>query len=125
MPGVELEFYGRDLLAAASDSFGRPPPFCADLLESSAIPVQRGLSAAQGLPALHDYVHVFRIQFHTAADALGQFGGGQSGAAPQEGLVYQLTALDVIQDRAPHEVHGLLSGVVILLLIRSAHDELG
>src|SRR5258708_27880853 len=43
----------------------------------------------------------------------------------QEGLVHQLATLGVIQDRAPHQIYGLLGGVVVLFFIRSAHDELG
>ena len=49
---------------------------------------------AERLPALDDHIHVLRIQFHAAADALGQFRGGQRGAAAEERLVDQLAALE-------------------------------
>jgi hypothetical protein len=51
------------------------------------------LLAAQRLPALHNYIHVFRVEFDPAADALRQFRGRQRGAAAQERLVNQLPAL--------------------------------
>src|ERR1035438_2586762 len=84
-------------------------------VEGTAVPVEGGLPARQILPTLHDDVSVLRIEFHTAAHALGHFRRGERGATTEKRLVYKLTAPDVIQDRTPHQIHRLLSGMIILL----------
>ena len=71
----------------------------------------------QFLPALDDDVNVLRIELDAVADALGEFGGGQRGAAAQERLVHQLAPLGVVQDRAPHQIDRLLRRVIELLLV--------
>ena len=90
-----------------------------DLLERSAVAVERGFLARQRLPALDHDVHVLRIQLDSAADALGEFRGRQRRAAAQERLVHQFAALGVVQDRAPHQLDRLLRRVIELLLVAS------
>jgi hypothetical protein len=72
MPTAKLGLRVRDLLAAARDSCCPTPAFLGDLLERPPVALQLGLFARQRLPALHDYVHVLRIQLDAAADALGE-----------------------------------------------------
>ena len=65
------------------------------------------------------HVDVLRIQLDAEADALGQFRGRQRGAAAEERIVNQFAALEVVQDRAPHQLDRLLRGVIELLLVAS------
>src|ERR1035437_8406773 len=124
IPGADFGFDLSPLPAAASDSRGYLPAFLSDLLERPPVAVERGFPAGQRLPALDHYVHVFGIQFDAAADALGQFGGGQRRAAAQEWLVHQFAALQVIEDRAPKKFDRFLRGMIEFLLVRTAHAEL-
>jgi hypothetical protein len=59
-----------------------------DLFEREAVAVERGLLVAQRLPALDRHVRVLRIQFHAAADALGEFRGGKAGTLSSPRLVW-------------------------------------
>ncbi len=113
MPGTDLNFDGRDLPAAASHSAG-VLPFCCNLLKLPAIAIELGFLSGQRLPPLHDHIDVFGIQFHAAADPLRQFRGREGCAAAQEGLVYQFSAFQVIENRAPHQFDRLLRGVIVL-----------
>ena len=88
MPSAELEFHVRHLLAATSYSLRPLLAFRSDLFEGPVVAVQLGLVAAECLPALHDHINVFRVQFHSAADALGEFSGGQRGTAAKKRLVH-------------------------------------
>jgi hypothetical protein len=51
--GEKLRLDGRNLPAAALDSCWLLPPFSGNLLERSAVTVEVGGFAADGLPALH------------------------------------------------------------------------
>src|SRR5262249_4450832 len=115
----------RDLPAAAHNSHCLLPPFQGDLSKGTSIAIQHCFLTAQPLPALDDYVYVFRIEFDAIADASSHLGSSQSGTAAQKRFVNKLTALSVVQDRSAHQFHRLLRRVVKLVLIRSAHDELG
>jgi hypothetical protein len=70
-----------------------------DLLERSPVAVQRGFLAGQPLPALHNNVNIFRIQFHAVTDPLRQFGRRERAATADEPVIYPLAALGVVQDR--------------------------
>jgi hypothetical protein len=59
MPGANLGFDGRDLLAATRDSCHLPFP--GKVLERAAIPFQLGFLAAERLPPLHGHVNVLWI----------------------------------------------------------------
>src|SRR5260370_27733783 len=83
MTSAKLRFQVPDLLAAACDSLRPLLAFCRDLLEGSPVAIELGLAAAQGLPTLHDHVHVLGIQLHPTADALGEFCRGQRSSAAQ------------------------------------------
>src|ERR1035437_6121024 len=86
--GADLGFDLSHLPAAARDSCCPDPAFLGDLLESPPVDIEAGFLAGQRLPALDHYVNVFGIQFDAAADALGEFGGGQRRTAAQEWLVH-------------------------------------
>jgi hypothetical protein len=80
-------------------------------------PIQDGRLLGQFRVPLANHVHVLRIEFHAVADALGQVSGGERRATPQEGLINHFAALGVIQNRAPHQLHRLLRGMIKFLLI--------
>src|ERR1017187_74846 len=87
---------------ARSVSFSHAPDSQAllgDLVEGTAIALQRGLAARQPLPAQNHRVHIRLVKLDAPADALGDFRGGQRGAAAQEWVVDGLAALRVIQQR--------------------------
>jgi hypothetical protein len=71
MAGAELSLDVRNLPAEARDSCRALFAHLSDLLKRPTVAVKLGLFATQRLPALHDHVHVLRIQFHAAADAFG------------------------------------------------------
>ncbi len=81
------------------------------------------LLVGQSLPALHDYVRVLRIEFHSTADPFGDFGGGQCCATTHKRFVHQLATLRMVQDRAPHQIDRLLRWVIEFRFVRSTHDE--
>jgi len=60
MAGPERPFDFRDLLAAASDSFGPPPAFRRDLFEGAPIWLELRWFAAERLPTLDHHIHVIR-----------------------------------------------------------------
>src|SRR5437016_1747847 len=95
------------------------------LLEPAAVAIQEDRLIGQLRVPLANHVHVLGIEFYAIADALGQFSSGERRATPQEGFIYYFAAIDVIQDRAPHQLDRFLRGVIKLLLIGSTHDELG
>src|SRR3954453_19491990 len=125
MPSSDLRFDFRDLAAAAIDSCGSLLPLFGHLFERAAVVFEFCLLARKSLPALQDDVNILRVELDSAADPLREFRGGQRCPAAKEGLVHQLPTLYVVQDWAPHEIDRLLSGVVILLFVGAAHDELG
>ena len=86
MTGSDLRFDSRNLPAALRDSCRLLAPFARHLLERPSVAIEPGLLAAQPLPPLHNHVDVLRIQLHAAADALGQFRGGERCARPQKRL---------------------------------------
>ena len=59
-------------------------------LRTFARRLERGLLAGQRLPALHDDIHVLRIQLDAVADALGQFRRRERRSRSEERLVNQL-----------------------------------
>ena len=70
-------------------------------------PLESCLLARQLLPALHDHVGILRVQFDAVTNALRDFSCGQRGATSQERLVNQFAAIGVVEDRTPHQFHGL------------------
>ncbi len=78
----------------------------------AAVALQGGLAARHALPPFDDHIDVLGVQFDAPADALGDFRGGERGAAAQERLVHRFAALRVVQQRAPHEFHWLLGWVI-------------
>jgi len=79
--------------------------------------VELGFLHGQLLPTLDDDVDVLRIEFDPIADSFRQFRGCERGAATEEWIVNQFTTPEVVQDRAPHEIHGLLCRMIELVLI--------
>jgi hypothetical protein len=71
MPGPDLGFDDRNLLAASRDSYHLP--FVGDLSESPAVAIELGLLFAQSLPALHNHVHILGVQLEAEANTLGEF----------------------------------------------------
>ena len=100
MASAQLGFDDRDLLTATGDSWRHLPTLLGDLLERSAVAVERGRLAHKSLPALNCYVHVLRVQLEAQADALGELRRCKRCSTPEEGFVNQLPTLGVVQDRA-------------------------
>jgi hypothetical protein len=96
MPTSDQPFDFRNLPAATCDSCRLLPASRRDLIEGPTIAIELGFLSAQLLPPLHDYVNVLCVQLEAAADALGQLGGSQRGAAAQEWLINQFSAFGVI-----------------------------
>ena len=92
MPGPDLSLDSRNLLAATCDSC-RLLAFSGEFLECAAVTINPGFFAAQGLPALHDHVHILGVQFDAVTDPLGEFRGSQSGSRSQERVENQFATL--------------------------------
>src|SRR5579859_2677905 len=71
-------------------SCGSLHPVSCDLLERSAIVIERGLRSRKALPPHHDDVHVLGVQFHAVATATRRFGRDQCRATPKEGIIDDL-----------------------------------
>ena len=61
-----------------------------DLVEGSAVAVERDLLPREGLPALDDYVDIGRRDFEAKTGAPGLFSGDNRGAAAQKRIVDRL-----------------------------------
>ena len=88
-----------------------PPPRPCDLLEGSAITIECRRLARELLPTLDRYIHVTRIDLDAAADAAAALGCHQGAPASQERVVATRARTGVIQNRATHDLDGLLRGV--------------
>src|SRR5579863_5010487 len=108
MPRANLRLDFRDLAAAALDSCGDSHSFCFDLVERSAIAIERCRSTLELLPTLNHDVDIFRIELDPTANAARQFRGRKRGAAAEKRLVHQLAALSVIQNRPTHQLNRFL-----------------
>src|SRR6516162_7301224 len=75
MPGPDLGFDDRNLLAATRDSCHLP--LADDLLECAAVTVELGFLTAERLPPLHDHVHILGVQLDAVADPLSEFRGSE------------------------------------------------
>src|SRR4051794_7801531 len=97
-------------------------PFRTDFSECAPITLERRLESAQCLPSENHNVDVFGVKFHTAADSFCQVRGGEGSARAQKRVVNQLALFCVVQDRAPHTLHGLLCAVNRLRILIAVLD---
>src|SRR5689334_83048 len=125
MPRKNQRFDFRDLAETAGDSCRDFYPFGFDLTERPAVAIERRGFPGQSLPA-HDHdVDVLWIKLHSATNAFRELRRGECRATTKERIVDKLATFGVIQNRAAHQLNRLLTGMIMLLFIRSAHDEFG
>src|SRR5579859_4395878 len=125
MPRPDLTFDSRNLPAATSNSRRSSHALLRDVVEPPAVTVERGLLTGQLLPTPDDDIDILGIKFQPVADTLGQFGSGERSTGTQERVIHEFATPEMVQDRAPHQLDGLLRGVIVFVLVRAAHNELG
>jgi hypothetical protein len=96
MAGEDLDLDGRDLPAAALDSFRFPPTLLSDLVEGASIALQSRLLSRKALPARHGDVDVFGVEFEAVTNAPRRLRGCEGRSAPEEGIVNHLAAFGVV-----------------------------
>src|ERR1019366_1851444 len=106
-------------------SGGLIQPCCRHLSEASPIAFENRLAARQRLPASDHDVNIAGIQFHSTADPIRLFRCHECGAAAEKRLVHEFAPPGVVQNRTPHQLHRLLGRMIELLLLGTAHHELG
>ena len=97
MAGPYRSFDGRDLPAAARDSYGRLLALfrnCVKVRPSPSSLAFFPLSVCQRCTTTSTYF----VQLEATTDPLRQIGGCQCGPTAQERFVHQLAALRVVQD---------------------------
>src|SRR5437867_4048798 len=82
-----------------------------DLVEGAAVPVKNRGLACQDLPPPDNDIHISWIDVEAVTNALRQVGGDQRRAGTEEGIVQDIAANAVIQDRPAHQFYRLLRTV--------------
>ena len=97
-----------------------PRACCA--ISSNVRPSPSSVALVAQVCSVDHHIHVLRIKFDAVADR-SVTPPRQRCAAAQEWIIDELAAPVVVEDRPPHQIHGLLRRMIKFFLFRAAHDE--
>jgi hypothetical protein len=98
-------------------------PLRRDRVKRLAARIESRLLSGEGLPAAHRDVDVERIDLDRKTGAPDRFGCDQRGAAAEEGLVYGISSLTVVEHRPAHTFDRLLCAVDCVSVLPAARDR--